>query len=212
MWASRRHSRRTAIASVCAGGPAAEVIRGERGGPSARPEELEHAAEVGPAIVVGIGGDARDYGLERGVGFGRGEPLGRAVVGNAEHTDAAVAPGLGRYPVYRVEAVLSLVYIRIPVAIGDVPAPGVLDYDGVAPVQRAHGVKVHTAVARRVLAVGDALEKDRVASRARRAVHVGAENHAVAHGNLHVGLGRNGGGAAVFVFDGLGDHVVFSLV
>ena len=121
--------------------------------------ELERAAPPHPALViVGRREPRRDTDERVRAVLGR-EPLRRADVGPAVHTDPAVAPGLARHPLDRVVPVARLVDERDELAAGAVTTSNVLDDDGVAAHGGVDGVEQPSAAARRALVIWRALQQ-----------------------------------------------------
>ena len=156
-------------------------------GPGLLEREREGAALVAPAVVVVRGGHRRrDRGQVRRL-LGGGEPLGGADVGEAVHADLAARARQGGGPLDRVVAVLHLVPERVELALRGVGAAHVLDDDDVALGGVVGGRAVDVGL-RRGLVVGQAHQDDRVGAVLPRAVDVGQQHGAVAHGGRHVEL------------------------
>ncbi len=166
---------------------ACRVGREERR-PGRRERERERPAAVGPAVVVLRAREARADRGERGRPLRRRQQLDRAGVGEAVHPDAAVAARQGGGPLDRVVAVLRLVRERREHAVGGVPAARVLDDDEVALAGVPGWVRVPEVAVRGGLVVGQADQQDGVHPTAERAVDVGPQHRAVAHGQLDAAL------------------------
>jgi len=147
--------------------------------------------------------------LRLGRDLGGAHHLHGGEIGNTDHADIAVAPGLLRHPFDQVVDVLALavaaeIVVAHELALRAAGAAHVGDHVGVAV--RDHGADIagfDAAVPQRarprlrrkrqrerlqLLAVGAEREQRRHLARRRRPVDVGGEMHAVAHGNAHVFL------------------------
>ena len=143
---------------------------------------LEHAVDALVAEVVLLRRDGSD-GLQVLAAPGGGLVLGEADVGDAVHADAAVAPRLRAYPLDGVVAVVSLVYVRLPRAVGVVAAAAVLHDAGVSCLDESLGP---LDVALLLLVVDRPDEEHGKGSFPGRRVDVGGQQDAVPHGNLDV--------------------------
>ena len=147
-----------------------------------RDVELEGAVYVEVAEIVLLAGNRHQ--CSQGAAAERcRQGLREAEVGDAERPDGAVAPGLGAEPFVGVVAVLGLVDIRLPSAVGVVPPAAVLHGDGIAALDKRHRPGQVSVP----LVVVDRADQQR-RKRAGRVgqVNVGGEPHAVAHRHLDI--------------------------
>ncbi len=104
-----------------------------------------HDAAVVRGLVEVVVAAADEDGLEGRRALGRGQYLHRAEVGDADHADVAVAPGLGRDPLDEVVGVLAQrdaagVVVADVLALGRAGAPQVADDVDVALLDDARDV------------------------------------------------------------------------
>jgi hypothetical protein len=150
--------------------------------------------------------------LEVGRRLGGAHHLHGGEIGNADHSDIAVAPGLLRHPLDQVVDVLALavaaeIVVADELAVRAAGAAHVRDHVGIAACD--HGADIagfDAAVPQRArprlrrqrqrerlqfLAVGAEREQRRHLARCRRPVDVGREVDAVAHRDAHILLDRH---------------------
>ena len=168
-------------------GESAPVGGGQRThGPGQVEAKLERAALPCPSLlVVGRGDSGRDS-RQRGRAGLRRQPLRRAHVRRAVHSHLAVTPGLGRYPLHRVVAVVHLVEEGVEVALGRIPAPDVLYDDRVAVACGADGVHCPRPARGGGLVVRRPLQQRGNLAFGLRAEDVGVGGYAVSHENGYV--------------------------
>ena len=103
----------------------------EEGGVKAESAVFVDVSEV--VLLRRYGHEALDVRAAQRGGLG----LSEAQVGDAEHPDVAVAPGLRADPLLRVVPVLGLVDVRLPRPLRVEPAAAVLHHDRVAGLHEA---------------------------------------------------------------------------
>ena len=149
----------------------------------------------------------RDDGLEGRGSSHRCQPLGRSVVGDAEHSHVTVAPGLFCAPFYSVVAILYFVPIGVELAFGGVATANILDHDGIIAGHGPNGVQVESVVPGYVLAIGDSGEEHGMLAAAAWPEDIGVKGDAVPHSHGHVGLDTHRGAVVILVFPRLGQHL-----
>ena len=143
--------------------------------------QVERAALEHHVVAAAVGRSRKQrhqrWRLARG-----GLQLGGREVAATEHADAAVNLGQPRGPLHRIVAIVRLI-VWTSDAVGGVSAARVLDHDHEAASRDGAESPCRVAI---VLGVGRALQQRRVAAGGCRPVHVGAQNHAVAHASGYV--------------------------